>query len=567
MRNLRWQLLIAIGGLILIFGYLLGQAPTTEPTAPAPVTGGIYREALIGMVNRLNPILDVNNQVDRDIDTLLYRGLIRFDSRGIAFPDLAEAWAISEDATLYTFSLREDVFWHDGEPLQSDDVIFTFSKFKDPDFPGSDDLKDLWSEIKINRLDDITVQFQLPEPFSPFPDFLSIGLLPEHILRGVSAGDLIDHPFNVQPIGTGPFKFSQFLMEENQIIGVRLQAFDDFYEGRPYLDEVEFLFFPDEAQALQAYLNEEVLGIGQVGIDILDRVLDIPELNLHSARLPEIYLIFLNLKDPELSFFEDKLLRRALLQSINRQWLIDTYRSGQGVIATGPIFASTWAYLDSLQPWPFDIQEANSLLNDLGWEIPEGIQPGSPDYIRKKDDTLLTFELIHASSDLHTALAQAIRTSWKQVGIHVELLAVPADDIQSNYLEPRQYEALLTEIDFSPYTDPDPYPFWHDSQVETGQNYSGFSDRNIGIWLEKARTTSDLTTRADLYKSFQYRFNDQLPALLLFSPIYNYAIDSQIQGVSVGPLFKPSDRFANILGWFIRVQIPSEVSSTETASP
>ena len=567
MRNLRWQLLIAIGGLILIFGYLLGQAPTLEPTAPAPVTGGIYREALIGMVNRLNPILDMNNQVDRDIDALLYRGLIRFDSRGIAYPDLAESWGISEDATLYTFSLREDAFWHDGEPVQSDDVIFTFSKFKDSDFPGPGDLKDLWSEIKIHRLDEKTVQFQLPEPFSPFPDFLSIGLLPEHVLRGVSAGELIDHPFNVQPIGTGPFKFAQFLMEENQIIGVRLQAFDDFYEGRPYLDEVEFLFFPDEIQALQAYLNEEVLGIGQIGMDILDRVLDIPELNLHSARLPKMYLIFLNLKDPELPFFQEKLLRRSLLQSINRQWLIDTYLSGQGVIATGPIFASTWAYLDSLQPWPFDIQEANSMLTDLGWEVPEGIQPGSPDYIRKKEDTLLTFELIHASNDLHTSLARAIRTSWKQVGIHIELLAVPADDIQSNYLEPRQYEALLTEIDLSPYTDPDPYPFWHDSQVETGQNYSGYSDRNIGIWLEKARTTSDLTTRADLYKSFQYRFNDQLPALLLFSPIYNYAIDTQIQGVSVGPLFKPSDRFANILDWFIRVQIPLEGSFTETAPP
>jgi len=567
MRNLRWQILIAVGGVILIFGYLMGQTPTAEPTAPAPVTGGIYREALIGMVNRLNPILDTTNQVDHDIDALLYRGLVRFDSRGIAYPDLAESWAISEDATLYTFSLRDNALWHDGKSIQSDDVVFTFSKFKDPDFPGSDDLKALWSEIKINRLDDQTVQFQLPEPFSPFLDFLSIGLLPEHELRGVSAGELIDHPFNVQPVGTGPFMFSQFLMEENKIVGIQLRAFDDFYEGRPYLDEIEFLFYPDEDQALQAYLDGEVTGIGQVGMDILDRVLEIPELNVYSARLPKMYVIYLNLKDTEKPYFDEKLFRRALLESINRQWIINNYMSGQGIIATGPIFTSTWAYLDTLQPWPFDIQDANSLLNALGWELPEGIEPGSPEYIRRQDDELLSFELVHASNDLHTALAQAILTSWKQVGVQVELIAVPSDEIQSNYLEAREFEALLTEIDLSPYTDPDPYPFWHDSQVETGQNYAGFSDRNIGIWLEKARTTSDLSTRADLYKSFQYRFNDQLPALLLISPIYNYAIDSQIQGVSVGPLYKPSDRFYNILEWFIRVQIPSEVSSTETAPP
>ncbi len=567
MRNLRWQLLIALGGLILVFGYLIGQAPTTESTEPAPVTGGIYREALIGMVNRLNPILDTNNQVDRDIDTLLYRSLVRFDSRGIPYPDLAESWAISEDATLYTFSLRKEAFWHDGNPIQSDDVIYTFSKFKDPDYPGSDDLKSLWSEIKITRLDDRTVQFQLPEPFSPFLDFLSIGLLPEHLLRGVSAGDLINHPFNVQPVGTGPFKFTQFLLEENKIIGVGLQAFDDFFQGRPYLDQIEFLFYPNEEQAFQAYLNEDVMGIGQIGTDLLNRVLEFPALNLHSARQPKIYLIFLNLNDSEHTFFEDKLFRRALLQSINRQWLIDNLLSGQAVIATGPIFSSTWAYLESLQPWPFDIQEANSLLTDLGWEVAEGITPGSPEYVRKQDDTLLSFKLIHASDPLPTALAEAIRASWKQVGILVELVAVPPEEIQSNYLEPREFEALLTEMDLTPYTDPDPYPFWHDSQVETGQNYSGFTDRNIGIWLEKARTTSDLATRADLYKSFQFRFNDQLPALLLFSPIYNYAIDSQIQGVSVGPIFEPSDRFANILEWFIRVQIPSEPSSTATAQP
>ncbi|GAG57823.1 unnamed protein product, partial [marine sediment metagenome] len=107
MRNIRWQLLIALGGLILVFSYLLGQTPTQETSSPAPVSGGIYREALIGMVNRLNPILDLNNQVDRDINELLYRGLIKFDSRGIAYPDLAESWAISADATLYTFTLRD----------------------------------------------------------------------------------------------------------------------------------------------------------------------------------------------------------------------------------------------------------------------------------------------------------------------------------------------------------------------------------------------------------------------------------------------------------------------------
>jgi len=568
MRNLRWQLLIAVGGLILILSYLLTQAPPqVSITTPAPVSGGIYHEALIGTVSRLNPILDFNNQVDHDINELLYRGLITFDSRGIPLPDLAESWAISADARLYTFTLRKDILWHDGESVQSSDVLYTFSKYQDADYPGPTEYQSFWEEIKIVDLDERTIQFQLPEPFAPFIDFLSVGLLPEHLLRGVSAGELIDHPFNTEPIGTGPFKFNRFVLNGEKIEGVELQAFNQFYEGRPYLDEFIFHFYPDESTAFQAYLNGEIMGISHVSGAFLDQALEIPTLNLHSARLPKIYIIFLNLNHPQKQFFSEKLLRRALLQSINRQWIIDSVFSGQAIIAPGPIFPSTWAYLDKLVPWPFDIREANSLLTELGWELPEGATPNTPEYLRKKEDINLTFSLVHASNELHTSLAETIATSWAQIGVQVELVSVEPEEILSTYLEPRDFEAVLTVIDLSSFSDPDPYPFWHDSQVETGQNYAGFTDRNIGIWLEKARTTSDLTTRADLYKSFQFRFNDQLPALILFSPIYNYAIDADILGVSVGPMYDPSDRFHNILEWFIQVQPITETTVPSSSTP
>jgi peptide/nickel transport system substrate-binding protein len=164
-------------------------------------------------------------------------------------------------------------------------------------------------------------------------------------------------------------------------------------------------------------------------------------------------------------------------------------------------------------------------------------------------------------------LAETIADSWAHIGVQIELVSAEPEEILSAYLEPRAYEAVLTEIDLSPFSDPDPYPFWHDSQVETGQNYAGFMDRNIGIWLEKARTTSDLATRTDLYKSFQYRFNDQLPALLLFSPIYNYAIDADIQGVTVGPIFDQSDRFYNVIEWHIQVGLAPEVTTPQSPTP
>jgi peptide/nickel transport system substrate-binding protein len=553
MRNLRWQILIAIGGLILVVGLLIGQSPESEYSAPQPVSGGVYVEALIGNMMRLNPILDSFNQPDHDIDRLIFSGLLRFDSRGIPIPDLAE-WAVTADASLYTITLREDAVWHDGEPVTSDDVIYTFSKFQDPGYPGPQDLQDLWQQVNIIRLDERRVQFQLPEPFAPFLDYLTIGLLPDHLLRGVSVTELIDHPINLHPIGSGPFRFETYIVKDEEVVGVSLVAFQDYYEGPPFLERVDFLFYEDSQAAMEAYLLGEVQGIGQVDEDTLPEILETTSLNLHSMRLPKMGIIYLNLKDPENTYLAEKRFRQALLLAINRQWIINQAFNGQGVIPTGPMQPGTWAYTDSLDPYPFDPELAAQYLDTLGWELPTGAMPGTPEYVRTKDEQTLTLELVHPDSAFHTNVAQIIETYWEAIGIDVQLSASDTEELMEAYLQPRSFQAVLTDLNLSKYPDPDPYPFWHDSQTETGQNYSGFADRNISIWLEQARITPDFGRRAELYRSFQHRFQDQLPALLLFYPVYNYAIDAQIQGVSIGPLFDPSDRFNTVNEWYILTQ-------------
>ena len=557
MRKLRWQLLIAVGGIVVLLGYLFGQSPIIEPEEPEPISGGIYREALIGQVSRLNPVLDSYNQVDRDIDRLLYRGLVRFDSRGIPIPDLAESWAVSADATLYTFTIRADALWHDGEPVRSDDVIYTFSRYQDPAFPGPSDLQQLWAEVNMVRLDDKTIQFQLPEPYAPFLDFLSIGLLPDHLLRGVGSEDLIDHPFNLAPIGNGPFQFARFLLEEGSVIGIELSAFEEFYEGSPYLESIEFYFYPDEASAFQAYLDEKVMGISRVSPPILAQILKNQDLNLHSNRLPRIGTVFLNLNHPEKTFFAEKLFRKALMHALKRQYLIDDVLFSQAIVASGPIFSGTWAYLDNLEIYSYDINLAEEMLDSLGWETPVGANRGSSEYLRQKEGEILRFELIHSSDPIQKAIAISLKESWELIGIQVDLQPVANGDLFSDRLETRKFQAVLSDLNFGRFPDPDPYPFWHDSQVENGQNYGGFSDRNIGIWLEKARTTPDLLTRTNLYKNFQFRFQDQLPALVLYSPIYNYAIDADVQGVRMGSFYDPSDRFSSILEWHFLFSLPS----------
>jgi peptide/nickel transport system substrate-binding protein len=567
MRNIRWQLLIALVGLAVVVIFLIGQTPDQAEAPSQPVIGGVHSEALVGQIIRLNPILDSSNQTDQDIDRLIYQGLLHFNSRGIPTADLAESWAISADASLYTFTLRENAVWHDGEPVVSDDVVYTFSKLQDDDYPGPTDIHELWKQVNIIRLDDRRVQFQLPESFAPFLDYLTVGLLPDHLLRGVSAGELIDHPFNLDPIGTGPFRLDQYILDEDAITGVSLVAFDDFYGQRPFLERIEFRLFGNEEDALSAYENGEVMGIGHIEERILDDVLALPAMNLHSATLPRMGMIFLNLQNPEKEFLSEKAIRRSLTLAINRQWIIDQVFQGQAVKPIGPIMPGTWAFSENVQPIPFDPTEAAQILEDEGWELPAGASPGTPEYQRVKDEEILSLDLVYQDVNVQTQIAELVKEYWQEIGIQVNLIPVPLDSLFNDYLQPRTYQAVLTELDLGSYPDPDPFPIWHDSQTETGQNYSGFSDRNISIWLEQARTTPDRGRRADLYFSFQYRFQDQLPSILLYYPIYNYGIDAQVQGVTVGPLLNPSDRFNSVADWYLVARRGVTPEIDETAQP
>ena len=555
MKNLRWQILIALGGIILVVILLAGQSVTVETSSPQPIQGGAYTEALLGEILRLNPILDIVNQVDRDIDRILYRGLLCFDSRGMPELDLASNAAVSANATLYTFTLKDDLTWHDGEPVTADDVVYTFSKFQDEGYPGPSDLHEFWKDISIVKLDHQNIQFQLPEPFAPFLDYMTVGLLPEHLLRGVTVLDLIDHPFNLEPIGTGPFEFESFLLrEDDSLRGVSLIAFKGYPGDQPFLERVEFHLFDSSSEAFQAYLAGEVQGIGFVDEATLPMILDQPGLDLHSSRLPQISTIFINTQHPEKTFLAEKKVRQALLYAIDRERLINQVLNGQAMIATGPILPGNWAYADTLTPTPYDPRQSATLLDEIGWELPLGASPGSDEYVRSNEDQLLQLELTYPDHSPYVEIASLVTAAWSAIGVQVEQNPVLDTELLNEYLIPREYEALLTDVDLALFPDPDPYTFWHDSQVSTGQNYSDFSDRNISIWLEQARTTPDLERRRLFYRDFQIRFMDQVPAILLYYPIYNYAIDADLRGPSLGPFYDPSDRFARIEDWYLLVR-------------
>jgi peptide/nickel transport system substrate-binding protein len=548
MKQLRWQIVVVLVALGIVAVLLFSQqTPSiTGPILPQPEQGGVYTEGLVGSLGRLNPLLDWNNSADRDVDRLLFSGLVKFDERGLPQPDLAKAWGVAQDGTIYNFSLRDNAVWQDGKPVTSDDVIFTIDRMKSAGSLYPQDIKDMWGKIKVTKLNDKTIKFELTEPWVPFMDYLTFGVLPKHLLESVPPEQMPTADFNINPVGSGPYKFDHLLVDNGQITGVVLTVFSNYYATAPFIEQVVFRYYPTSAEALDAYKQGDVLSVSQVTADVLGAALEEPNLSIYSSRMPQEGFVLLNLKNDEVPFLQNAKVRRALMLGINRPYIINTFLQGQAIVTDGPILPNSWAYYDGTEHFQYDPETAVSLLKGEGYVI-----PAAGGDVREKEGTKLSFTLMHPDDTTHTKIAETIRDEWAQIGVHVDLQAVPYDKLVLESLASRAYQAALVDLNLSRTPDPDPYPFWHQAEAAGGQNYSQWDNRAASEYLEQARVTADYTLRAKLYRNFQVVFAKELPALPLFVPVYTYGVDAQVQGVQVGALYEPSDRLATFSRWYL----------------
>jgi len=549
MRYIRTQAIIALIGLALV-GSLLYLQSQGLITTVAPACGGTFTEAVVGEPERFNPLLDSGNPAERDVNRLIFSGLMKFDSDGLPVADLAESYAVSADGLTYTFVLRDGLHWHDGAPLTEADVLFTVGLMQAPDFPGRSDVGALWQKVAVSSPGPNTVRFVLPEPFAPFLDYTAVGLLPEHILSGRAPAQLLDDPFNRNPIGSGHMSFAAMETADNSIVSVTLQSHEPCTGNANYLHQIRFRYYPTPKTAYAAYTAGEALALNQFTPDTLRAALGDSRVNLFASRLPEYSLVFLNQKIESASFFQEKKVRQALLMGMNRQWIVDNLLQGQALVATGPILPGTWAYNNNLIPVAYDPDRAAALLNDGGWALPPEAAPGAPDYVRTKDGVSLEFTFLAPGDPLHMEIAKTIVTNWAALGVKAQVEFLSAQEIKTA-LANRTFEAAMIDLSFSNSPDPDPYPFWHQTQIESGQNFSGFNSRDISEILEQARTLPSYHDRAKFYRAFQSKFADQTPALLLYYPVFTYAVDRKVNGVQLGPLVDPSDRFNSMANWHI----------------
>ena len=556
-RYIRWQVLLVLFGVVLL-AFLLTYLAVNLTTVLRPSHGGTYVEGIVGQPQAINPLLAGAQRPEQDICRLVFSGLTRFNALGEVEPDLANDWEISDDALSYTFHLRSNAYWHDGTPVTADDVLLTIRLLQDPEFPGPSELgADVWRRVDLEKVDSSTVRFVLPEPYAPFLDHTTVAILPSHKIAGVRAADLPYADLNLAPVGSGPFQVEEIRSEGGRIASIILQSFPRYFRARSYLDRVQFRFYSTEREALDAYAAGKVQGVSQVRPGDLSRAGELSGLELYSAHLAELGMVFLNLDRDDVPFFQEKEVRQALMLALDRQRLIDGVLEGQGVIANSPVIPGTWAFSADTARYSLDLELAGELLDQAGWGRPT---EGGP---RTKGGQPLGFTLLTANNPVRKAAAAVLAEQWSDLGVEVAVETVSGSELREA-LDSRDYQAAIVHLKLP--GDPDPYPLWHETQVDEGQNYVQLRDRRISEVLEMARVTPNRYARLELYEEFQQLFAEKLPALPLYVPVYTYGVDRAINDVQIGPLMHPADRFRTVLNWWI-VHRRVLVTETEAESP
>ena len=329
-RTIRWQTLLALLGITLLAAILASTARQfTELTVAAK--GGVYSEAVVGAPRALNPLLSFGSDLDSDLTGLIFQGLVALNERGEPVPALAESWEISPDEQDLTFRLRRDVRWHDGAPFSAADVIFTVGVLQSDAFaqsgqPASAYLAQLWRNVSVEQLDPYTVRFRLQQPLASFLAENTIGILPSHLWNRVPVTDLAQSPLNLQPVGTGPWRLASLSAQ-----AARLEPNPYTTGPAPFLEALEFRFFPDYASAFAAFQAGEVSGVSRLTPQEMPAAQASDEMEVLTAPLAGATFIYFNLTNPETPFLADVNVRRALNLALDPAKLIDGVLNGQGI--------------------------------------------------------------------------------------------------------------------------------------------------------------------------------------------------------------------------------------------
>ncbi|MDR1300748.1 MAG: ABC transporter substrate-binding protein [Candidatus Nomurabacteria bacterium] len=542
---LRWRNLSQIrfhilGWMAIIVGLLLltaGQSALEDDkiAGTAGVTGGLYSEGVVGDIGDINPIFAQTTE-EQALSGLLYSGLFRYDESNHIAGDLVESYSLSEDGTVYSFTLKEDLLWSDGEKITTDDVIFTLNSIKNPQVKSTQYRN--FAKLTVTKLDERKFSIKTSMSMMILLDLLTIGIMPQHQFTEVEAERLRDSMYSVMPAVSGPYAYFGGGLNNSGNMSYDLVANKKYHVRTPQIPSLQITSFNNSNDLREALLAGDInAAVGLNRADAMDAVERDSALELTQVTLRDGVMALFNTTSPLLA---NDGLRDALRLAVDR----DRIRNSLAVDGVVPpaLDAATYGDFTAKQP-DWNVKQAKERLTELGWTV------GRDGKLADAAGQKLELNIVVSTGTDYSGVAELLAEDWRALGAEVSVQYVDSRQLQSNYLVPRAYDVLLTQLKFGGADDLSAY--WHSSNANpAGTNYSNYMSPIVDLAINNAQTMRDQEKLQAIYDSVVKHWVDDAPAIALYSPQLYYVSNRNITSLRPDSTIVDINwRFQNVLDW------------------
>jgi peptide/nickel transport system substrate-binding protein len=528
-----------------------------------PIQGGTVTEGVVGTPRFVNPVLAFSD-ADRDLITLIYSGLMRKNTDGSLIPDLAEKYEVSENGLMYTFTLKNKIYFHDGRPVTTDDVVFTINQVKDPILKSP--RKGNWDGVEVGKIDERTVTFTLRQPYASFLENATLGIMPAHIWNNSSPIEL--NEANTNPVGSGPYQVKGVGKGSAGTISYYdLFAFNKFVLGKPYVKNLTLRFYQNEDELLSALNKKEVGQISSITPSNAENLKE-KKYRVESSTLPRVFGLFFNQSQNQ--FFTNKVIIQAIDSAINKDRIVNEILFGYGVVIDDPIPPNMIGYQkfreENVLSRDEILAQVQEALAKDGWKIGEsGYLEKTFTENKKKVVKILEFSISTGNALELSKSATLIQEDLRAIGMKVEVKTFEVGNLNQSVIRPRKYDALLFGQIIN--NESDLFAFWHSSQrKDPGLNVAMYTNTKVDKILEDAFITADQNERVKKYAEFENEIKKDLPAVFLYSPSFIYVVSKEVGGFSIDHIISPSARFLNSYLWYIKTDNVWKIFSPDAKS-
>lgn len=539
----RREKIVFAGAALLSLAGIIGFAAQWywSATISVPARGGVFSEGVTSQPQYINPILPDTTEADQLLEQLIFAGLTKADGNGGYIPELAESIITQDNGSTYAVSLKNNLVWQDGQPITSDDVLFTLDLLKNKDLQNPQSY--FWNTVRVEAISAKTIKFTLAQPTAYFNAYLSFKILPRHIWKSTPVNQLAISEFNLKPVGAGPYEFKKIAFtNNNQIAQYTLTRFDRYALPGPYFATVVLKFYPSSDDALVALKKKEVQSVANIPPDIFESGTGFARKALGQ---PTMTLLALNTRT---DLLKESALRQAIAASIDTNAIADEFYRG---------FVSRRAFGDGIDgasstPALTDPERARALLATLGWKDTDndGIVDKKTS-ARAKTQTKLELALLTLDAPRMKDIATAIAGQLRATGFSVSVQALDVNEY-TNRLSERSFDLAL--ISFAPVTGtvPDLYPLLHSSQrASPGLNIAGSADAKTDSLLEQIRQADDPAIARELFKTLAATIERDAPIVFIAQPQQLWFVSKAIAVPTISFVTNAGERFAPIQTWYL----------------